>query len=112
MAAALVLGFLTASTSQAQVAQLERGRAFAQTYCASCHAIGRSGESSSLTAVSFRSLHLRYPVEDLAESLVEGIMTGSLAEGIVAGHRAVPRFKDLDGSQSLDLLAYLKSLEP
>jgi len=112
MAAVLVMGFLTTTTSQAQVAHVERGRAFAQANCASCHAIGRSGESPSLTAVSFRSLHLRYPVEDLAESLVEGMMTGSLAEGTVAGHRALSRFKDLDGSQSFDLLAYLKSLEP
>ncbi len=41
----------------------------------------------------FRTLHLRYPVEDLAELLAEGIMTA---------HRAMPQFQ-LDSGQIADL---------
>jgi mono/diheme cytochrome c family protein len=47
-------------------------------------------------------LHKRYPVEDLAESL---------AEGIVTGHPTMPEFR-LDPAQISDVLAYLKTLEP
>ena len=49
----------------------------------------------------FRTLHLRYPVEDIVESLAEGIRTA---------HPAMPEFQ-LDAAQIADLIAYLKSLE-
>jgi mono/diheme cytochrome c family protein len=102
MLSALVGAFLITITSQAQEPRVQRGRTFAQTNCASCHAIGPAGESPLRIAPPFRTLHLRYPVEDLAESLAEGIMTG---------HRAMPQFQ-LDSAQIADLIAYLKSLEP
>ena len=93
--------FLIATTSQAQEPRVQRGRTFARTHCASCHAIGNVGESPLRIAPPFRTLHLRYPVEDLAESLAEGIMTA---------HRDMPQFQ-LDKGQIADLIAYLKSLE-
>jgi cytochrome c len=102
MLSAFVGAFLITTTSQAQEPRVQRGRTFAQTHCASCHAIGPVGESPLRTAPPFRTLHLRYPVEDLAESLAEGIMTA---------HRAMPQFQ-LDSGQIVDLIAYLKSLEP
>jgi mono/diheme cytochrome c family protein len=103
MLSAFVGAFLITTTSQVQQdPRVQRGRAFAQTHCASCHAIGHVGESPLLIAPPFRTLHLRYPVEDLAESLAEGIMTA---------HRAMPQFQ-LDSGQIADLIAYLKSLEP
>ena len=102
MLSAFVGAFLITTTSQAQEPRVQRGRTFAQTHCASCHAIGHVGESPLRIAPPFRTLHLRYPVEDLAESLAEGIMTA---------HRAMPQFQ-LDSSQIADLIAYLKSLEP
>jgi mono/diheme cytochrome c family protein len=74
---------------------------FAQANCASCHAIGPTGDSPLRIAPPFRALHLRYPVEDLAESLAEGITTA---------HAAMPQFQ-LDAAQIADLIAYLKSLE-
>jgi mono/diheme cytochrome c family protein len=43
--AAFALLILTAHQSYAQDPQVERGRAFAQSNCASCHAIGTSGDS-------------------------------------------------------------------
>ena len=79
----------------------QRGRAYAKTHCARCHAIGRTGESPFKPAPPFRTLHLRYPIETLGEAL---------AEGIVTGHPAMPQF-ELAPPQINDLLSYLKSLE-
>lgn len=91
---------LQVATAQAQ-AQPQRGYTFAQTRCASCHAIGPVGESPVKGAPPFRTLHHRYPVENLAESLAEGIATG---------HPGMPQFQ-LDVTQLGDLIAYLKQLE-
>ena len=85
----------------AQDARIARGRTFVQTNCASCHAVGRTGESPLRIAPPFRDLHRSYPVEDLAEALAEGITTG---------HPTMPEFR-LDPGQIADVLAYLRSLE-
>lgn len=77
------------------------GKKLAQEWCAKCHAIGRIGESPLQVAPPFRELHLRYNVEDLTESLAEGIMTG---------HPAMPVFR-FDPDQIRNLIAYLKTLE-
>jgi hypothetical protein len=53
------------------------------------------------TAPPIRTLHLRYPVETLAEAFAEGIYTG---------HRTMPGF-ELDPGHIHDLLSYLKTLE-
>jgi cytochrome c len=98
--ASLTLLILTVHQSHAQDTQVESGRAFAQSNCASCHAIGAADESRLPEAPPFRALHERYPVEDLAESLAEGIKTS----------HPMPEFQ-LDGAQVDDLIAYLKSLE-
>ncbi len=94
-------GWLLATATYAQDSRVQNGYAFAEAHCASCHAIGRVGESPLRTAPAFRTLHLRYPVESLAEAL---------AEGIVTAHPAMPQFR-LDVAQIGDLIAYLKSLE-
>lgn len=101
MLAAVVWGCLVTTAAQAQEVRVRLGYTFAQTHCASCHAIGTVGNSPLPIAPPFRSLHKRYPVEHLAEAL---------AEGIVTGHPAMPRF-ELDVVQIGDLIAYLKSLE-
>jgi hypothetical protein len=46
-------------------------------------------------------LHLRYNVEDLAESL---------GEGILVGHPSMPVFR-FDPDQIVNFIAYLKTLE-
>lgn len=79
----------------------QRGLTFAQTNCAACHAIGKYGKSPLSEAPPFRTLHERYPVEDLEEPLAEGIMTG---------HPSMPQWQ-LDPGQISDLIAYLKTLE-
>lgn len=99
--AALICGCLPTTTIQAQDARIQQGLALAQSRCGSCHAVGLVGESPLRVAPPFRTLHLRYPVESLAESLAEGIMTG---------HPAMPVFQ-FDVAQIGDLIAYLKSLE-
>lgn len=82
-------------------ASVERGRHIAQDNCATCHAIGTSGNSPLDGAPPFRTLHNSYPVEQLGELFIEG----------VAGpHSAMPEFH-LDQDESNDMVAYLKSLE-
>lgn len=89
------------SAAMAQSGRAQRGFTFAQTNCSQCHAIGRVGESPIPEAPPFRTLHTRYPVEDLAEAFAEGITTG---------HPSMPQFQ-LDPAQINDLLAYLQSIQ-
>jgi cytochrome c len=79
----------------------QRGKAYVLTHCARCHSIDRVTKSPLQAAPPFRTLHLRYPVEALAESLAEGISTG---------HPAMPT-AELNPDQIHDLLSYLKTLE-
>ena len=79
----------------------QRGKTFALTNCARCHAIDRVSSSPLKIAPPFRTLPTRYPVETLAEALAEGIQTG---------HPTMPEFR-LDPDQIHDLLSYLKTLE-
>jgi cytochrome c len=79
----------------------QRGLVFVRTNCARCHSIDRVSNSTLPVAPPFRSLHERYPVENLQESL---------AEGIITGHPSMPEFR-LDPDQITDVIAYLKTLE-
>ena len=99
---ALFLGAGVLPVAAQQDPSVQRGKVFAQTNCASCHAIGPFGDSPLAEAPPFRTLHERYPVENLSEAL---------AEGIVTGHPTMPEFR-LDPDQITDLISYLKSLEP
>lgn len=71
-------------------------------YCSDCHAVGATGDSPLAIAPRFRELYLRYDVEDLSESLVEGIVTA---------HPEMPEF-EFDPLQAEAIVLYLKSLEP
>lgn len=79
----------------------QRGLVIVRTNCSRCHAVGKTGESPLPMAPPFRTLHERYPVEDLQEPL---------AEGIVTGHPTMPEFR-FDPGQVGDIIAYLKTLE-
>ena len=82
-------------------ANVQMGEELAQRHCASCHAIGRQGESLHPEAPAFRDLARAYPPEALTESLAEGIMTG---------HPDMPVF--VFGETEADaLVAYLKSIQ-
>jgi mono/diheme cytochrome c family protein len=78
-----------------------QGAALAEARCANCHATGRTGTSPRANAPAFRDLHRRYPVDQLAESL---------AEGIVTGHPDMPE-QSFTASEVDALIAYLRSLE-
>jgi mono/diheme cytochrome c family protein len=97
--AAAVLSTGGAASALSPAAQ--RGFVFVNTNCATCHAVGRFGDSPLAIAPPFRTLHERYPVESLAEAL---------AEGIVVGHPTMPQFT-LDPAQIDDVITYLKTLE-
>lgn len=92
---------LQAMAARAEDGSPALGQKLAQEWCAKCHAIGPFGASPLPVAPPFRDLHLRYDVEDLAESL---------AEGILVGHPTMPNFR-FDPDQIANLIAYLKSLE-
>ncbi|BDG71461.1 hypothetical protein Rmf_13900 [Roseomonas fluvialis] len=77
------------------------GQRLAEQRCAACHAVGRTGASPRANAPAFRDLHNRYPVDQLAEAL---------AEGIVTGHPDMPAFT-FDRAEIEAFLAYLRSLE-
>lgn len=99
--AATLAASMSSVRSETYDPQEQRGRTFAQSNCTTCHAIGRTGDSPLKIAPPFRTLHDRYPVQDLAEAF---------AEGIVTGHPTMPQF-ELDSGQVGDLIAYLKTLE-
>ena len=79
----------------------QRGFVILKTNCSRCHAISKVGESPLKIAPPFRTLHERYPVQDLEEPL---------AEGIITGHPTMPEFR-FDPDQVGDIIAYLKTLE-
>jgi mono/diheme cytochrome c family protein len=78
-----------------------RGRALVERNCAMCHAVGKSGASPFHPAPPFRELNQRYKVDDLAEAL---------AEGIITGHPAMPEFR-FSPAEVNDIIRYLKSIQ-
>jgi cytochrome c len=102
----IALGATALCSSQPALAQqstaVQRGLTFVRVHCAQYHAIDKVSESPLAIAPPFRTLHLKYPIEDLARPL---------AEGIIAGHPTMPQFR-LEPDQVADVIAYLKTLEP
>ena len=79
----------------------QRGQAIARANCARCHSIDKVTESPLKIAPPFRSLHARYPVEQLEEPL---------AEGLVTGHPNMPEFR-FEPDQIRDFIAFLNTLK-
>ena len=80
---ALVLGLAAMPAGAAEKDLTDKGKVLVEQNCARCHAIGKDGKSTHPEAPPFRTLSSRYPIEDLAELL---------AEGIVSGHPDMPIF--------------------
>jgi cytochrome c len=78
----------------------DRGQAIAQKHCGRCHAIDDASDSPMGLAPPFRDLSKRYPIENLAEAL---------AEGMVTGHPAMPRFT-FEPREIEALLTFIASL--
>ena len=110
LANALQLGLLLACTAMPALAAeatpandaIGIGHDLVRTYCAECHAVEATGDSPLAIAPHFRDLHTRYPIDDLAEALVEGIVTA---------HPTMPEF-EFDPDQALAIIDYIKSLNP
>jgi mono/diheme cytochrome c family protein len=98
-----IVGFIIAAFSAppSLASNAEQGKRLALTYCARCHATDKVSPSPLKIAPPFRTLHERYPV---------GMLEESLAEGIVTGHPTMPEFR-FDGDQIGDFIAFLKTLE-
>jgi cytochrome c len=83
VAAILLLGLGAVPAGAVEKDLTAKGEALVKENCSRCHAIGKEGDSPHPPAPPFRTLSSKYPVEDLAESL---------AEGIVSGHPDMPIF--------------------
>ena len=97
----MLIAAAVAASRPALAGSVEHGRAIAATNCAACHSIDRTGASPYPKAPPFRTLGQSYPVENLEESL---------AEGIVTGHRNMPQFQMSPGDVD-DFIAYLRSIQ-
>lgn len=76
LAILLVAGLTQAASAFAAEPSLsDQGRMLLEKNCSRCHAIGHTDASPNSQAPPFRTVVTRYPAEDLAEALAEGIMT-------------------------------------
>jgi cytochrome c len=98
------VAILLALAVKAQAADktlVDKGEVLVRENCSRCHAIGKTGESPHPPAPPFRTLSRKYPVEDLAESL---------AEGIVSGHPDMPIFM-FSPTDVEAIIQYLQSIQ-
>lgn len=79
-----------------------KGQALLEENCARCHSVGAVGASPHKEAPPFRVVVSRYPPDNLAEAL---------AEGLVSGHPDMPEFV-FEADEVGAITAYLNSLEP
>jgi mono/diheme cytochrome c family protein len=100
-AGAILLGILASPVLAVEKDLTDRGEELVKQNCARCHAIGKEGSSPHPEAPPFRTLSGKYPVEDLAESL---------AEGIVSGHPDMPIFA-FNAHDVEAIIQYLQSIQ-
>lgn len=93
---------LQAGSSPALAQDLAAGEKLARTMCSRCHAVGRDDKSRLPIAPAFRELAKRYSVWGLQEAL---------AEGVVVGHPAMPKFV-FTPQEIFNLLSYMETLGP
>jgi cytochrome c len=98
---ALAAALAVSLAASAQTGSPQRGHDLVVRNCGMCHAVGRSDVSASPSAPAFRDLNQRYPVDNLAEALAEGILTG---------HPQMPEFS-FNAAQVADIIAYLQSIQ-
>ena len=100
-ASAALLIASAVSANAAEKTLIDKGEVLVRENCSRCHAIGKEGESPHKEAPPFRTLAKNYPIEDLAESL---------AEGIVSGHPDMPIF--VFGPHDVEaIIEYLQSIQ-
>lgn len=102
MAAAVLLVATAGAAPAFAAGSVQRGKIIAETNCGGCHALGTTGESPNPKSPPFRTLSKKFKLENLEESL---------AEGITVGHQGMemPEFQ-FDPPQIDDFISYLKSI--
>lgn len=98
----LCAGLVTLTAACSEASPVDEGKQALESRCSRCHAIGEAGTSPRPDAPPFRDIVKRYPPEDLAESL---------AEGITSGHPDMPQFV-LAPEEIGDVIDYLRTLMP
>lgn len=104
IAAALALSWLALSVpTSAAFAQdpSDIGRALLQRSCASCHAIGKTGDSPNAGAPPFRTLGRSYDLDQFPRQL---------QRGVVSGHPDMPEFK-FNEADARAAGVYLRSIQ-
>jgi mono/diheme cytochrome c family protein len=101
VAAGLILGVWASPALAVEKDLTAKGELLVKENCARCHAVGTEGASPHPDAPPFRTLSSKYPVEDLAESL---------AEGIVSGHPDMPIFV-FTPTDVAAIIDYLESIQ-
>jgi cytochrome c len=95
-----ISGLTPAPAAEPNADLLRQGEQLLEKNCKRCHAIHQDDKSTHLKAPPFREVFKRYPAENIAEAL---------AEGIVSGHPDMPEFvfepSDIDA-----IIGYLDSL--
>jgi mono/diheme cytochrome c family protein len=104
-AASVLFGFVGSAVAQTatDVTPNAEGRIIADRLCARCHAIDPGAASPVAQAPPLWRIGQRYPVENLAESMAEGMVTGH-------GPVVMPSF-ELDTASIDALLAYMASIQ-
>jgi mono/diheme cytochrome c family protein len=100
-ALAAIAGLGAATALAGETGSAASGKSILAANCARCHAIERNDKSSHHEALPFREVVLRYPPEQLAEAL---------AEGIVSGHPDMPEFA-FEPGEIAAIVAYLTTLK-
>jgi cytochrome c len=99
--ASIALVVASASAFAVEKGLADKGEVLVRENCSRCHAIGKEGDSPHKEAPPFRTLSKNYPIEDLSESL---------AEGIVSGHPDMPIF--VFGPHDVEaIVEYLQSIQ-
>ncbi len=78
-----------------------RGRELLKEFCASCHAIGKTGKSRMPGALPFRMLGRSFELDQFAQDL---------RRGILSGHPGMPDFKFND-DDARAAAAYLRTIQ-
>ena len=99
----LLIGAIALASPAFAKGDKARGLKIAQRNCAPCHAVGRTGDSANPKSPPFRTLAQRYLLNELEESMGEGMMVGH--EGA-----EMPMFEFKPG-QIEDFIAYLGSIQ-
>jgi mono/diheme cytochrome c family protein len=99
----LLIGAIALASPAFAKGDKARGLKIAQRNCAPCHAVGRTGDSANPKSPPFRTLAQRYLLNELEESMGEGMMVGH--EGA-----EMPMF-EFKPAQIEDFIAYLSSIQ-